>query len=236
MKKLFLGIMTATLATAALPAYGALMINNADITAGGTEYKYDLSFAELTSTNFNNDVFTKSNVEVVAAGSGTSERRFVRTVSGQTSAEFVYKFDFTNTDYRPTSLDLTDVLFVFGVNAADGQTLTGTTAYSLDGTTYNQIRTLSSSKTSNPQNPNSGPGVTTIALPTQPGVVYYKFTGSVSSGTFPQDAVHWNRMGPSDATRFIADFTVAAVPEPSAAALMLGAGALFLRRRSTSLK
>jgi hypothetical protein len=229
LKRLLLSL--AAILAASATASAALVIDDSDISGG--HYVYDLSFADLaTPTTFNNDVFSQLNVAVGIAGSGAGERRFVRTTAGTSNtAEFIYKFDFTSTSFRPVSLSLTDIVFAFGTNMPSGVNLTATTAYSTDGTNYTTVDTLTAT---NPNNPSSSLSPVAINFAGTPDVVYYRTRFTVDSGNIGQDYGQWDRMGPSDDARFVADFTV--VPEPSTAMLVLvaGAAALGFSRRRTS--
>lgn len=215
---------------APLKSQASLVITDSDINAN--HYLYDLTFNEMAnSTVFNADVFSQTRMEVVQEGDGSpnylSPDRFDN--SGYTTAEFTYKFDFSTTSYRPTSLDVYDNLTAAWPDGGPHETLTS--AYSLDGVNFTTIRTVTTVGATSFQYINSQ-GSNTIDLSTStPSVLYYKVTFVANDSTFGfgWNAAQWNRTL-SDGTPFSTDFTVAAVPEPSAGALLIGGGLALLVR------
>lgn len=209
----------------------ALVINNGDIV--GNHYVYDLTYAEMVgSTVFNNDVLSQTRSQVVQEGPGAP--RFVspdmNDNSGYTSAEFIYKFDFSTTSYLPTSLNIYDSLTAVW-DGGPHETLT--TAYSLDGVNYTTIRSLTTVGADSFEYLDSR-SANVIDLSSNPSALYYKVTYVANDSTFgfSWNGAQWNRVV-DDMTPFTADFTVASVPEPTAGALWAGAGifAMFQMRR-----
>lgn len=208
-------------------AKAALVISDGDISGG--HYIYDLTYAEMnTSAVFNNDVFSQVRMEVVQEGAGNPN--YLSPVrndnSGYTTAEFVYKFDFSTTSYRPTAVAVYDILTAVWPDGGPHETLT--TAYSLDGTNYTTIRTLSTVGATSFEFLNSN-GTTNVDLSSAPDVFYYKttFVANDLSFGFGWNGAQWNRML-SDFTPFSTDFTVTAVPEPAPIALLVMGGSLVL--------
>lgn len=208
-------------------AKAALVISDGDISSG--HYIYDLTYVEMnTSTVFDNDVLSQVRMEVVQEG--TDNPNYLSPIrsdnSGYTTAEFTYKFDFTTTSYRPTSVNVYDILT--GVWPDGGPHETLTTAYSLDGINYTPIRTLTTVGATSFVFLNSN-GTTNVDLSSMPSVFYYKttFVANDLSFGFGWNGAQWNRTL-SDFTPFSTDFTVVAVPEPGAVALLVMGGSLVL--------
>ena len=129
------------------PVYAALIITDGDITAD--QYTYSLSFADMnSSTKFDNDVFSQSNVTVFQEGSGSGQRNFVKADAGQTAASLLYKFDFSTTSYRPEFVDFTTSLFAVD-NASNTYLMEA--EYSTDGLNWNTLRVINTNTTSGNQ-------------------------------------------------------------------------------------
>lgn len=200
-------VTTAICAALASSGHAALKITNDDIT--DNKYTFSLSFDNLaTSTKFNDTIFQSNNVSVSSDGSGDNLRRFVRALGSVTTASFIYAFDFSDTDYTPTSLSLYDVTFT-----QSGTTVK--TSYSIDGmASWTTIRTT------------TGGNTATIDLSSLTGqTVYYKveFVGpNGGTSNIPNLSAQWAR-GADGSTPFKTEFTVVSnIPEPSSAILLMG--------------
>lgn len=225
----------------AIPVQAALTISNTDISGG--QYTYSLSYADMATTKFTDDVFSRStfgatpSVNTTIAGTGSGERHFVGPVTtindtNFKSASFTYKFDFSTTSFRPTALSLRDGVYLFSGNGVTAGSVT--TEYSLDNVNWTPIRTVSTLD-------GSSSGVTSISLSSMPDTVYYRVNFTATSGSFGfgSNAAQWARSASTTSPNpFVADFTVtSSIPEPSTYALLSAMAALtatgfMLRRRS----
>ena len=217
-----------------MPLQAALIINNGDIVSN--HYVYSLTYDDMSTTmsplKFENDAWSLANFSTI--NEGTAGARFVQATAGETTAELIYKFDFSATQYRPTAVSVRDIFLMwnFGEEGA-----TATSAWSLDNVTYNEISTGVTYGTDHVSKPLSMGGTDVIPL-SQPSVFYYKFTVAVNQydvdGVFtgPWNLVHWNREDSGQTYYFNTDFTVTPIPEPSVFALIgLGATGLCCFRK-----
>jgi hypothetical protein len=187
-------------------AQASLVISNSDI-AGG-HYIYDLTYEEMVAgpAVFTGDVFFTTNITWFGS--------IIRTFDSQHEggvymyAEIVYRFDFTGTDYVPTNMIVRDDLTLFNNHDPNENSLS-TTAWSTNGVDYFTLHQLTS-----PVPPDVATSLVesaSVALPSAPGVVYYRAAFTNFESGFSEDQTQWNRLDfPSDdATRcFRVDFAV----------------------------
>ncbi|MAX26970.1 MAG: hypothetical protein CMJ19_20950, partial [Phycisphaeraceae bacterium] len=64
---------------------------------------------------------------------------FISADSGASEATIIYEFDFTQTQYRPTSVDWQYALNLFGKPGPKRANVIATVAWSIDGKVYNTI-------------------------------------------------------------------------------------------------
>ena len=206
-----------------LQVQAALNINDPDISGG--HYMYNLTYSDMNnSTKFDNDVFSQLRMEVVQEG--VANPNYLSPIrsdnSGYTTAQFIYKFDFSLTSYLPTSVDIFDHQVAVWPDGGPHETLTS--SYSTDGVNYTPIRTLSTDGATSFEFLTSS-GTTTIDLSSaNTQVLYYKETFVADDLTFGfgWNGAQWNRSASDSDPTFTANFTVAAVPEPSALWLIVG--------------
>jgi hypothetical protein len=215
-------------------AGAGLAITDADIV--GRHYVYDLTYAEMASSaTFDNDVWQQSNVFVYQEP-WPAYARFVEPTRGGSSASFVYRFDFSGTDYRPTHLDLRE--YVLMVRTEDlNENSRVVTAWSTDNATYTTIQTCTT-----PVAPSSQwaayPADISEDVSGFPDAVYYRVTMQNFDGNgFSLVQTQWNRQvstsPPPDFFRV--DFTVAVPPVPEPMGLGCLALPLLARRRRRSV-
>lgn len=219
--KLTLLISLAAILAAVPPAQSALVINNSDIAAN--HYVYTLNYVDTSSsTKFNDDVFSQDQIGVVQEGGGTHFLLPAQNFNFRSTSSFTYQFDFSATDYRPTSLSLTENMTAF---ASTDPSATITSSYSINnGSTW----TVLNSVTSTGSQTGAYGGTSIIDLSGQPASVLFKVDFVANTAGFGwTNAVQWNRLSSDNNNAFNADFTVAVVPEPSSAGLA-AAGVLFL--------
>ncbi|MFA6962124.1 MAG: PEP-CTERM sorting domain-containing protein [Opitutaceae bacterium] len=206
--------------------FATLTISDADIQNG--TYYYDLTFADLSTSQFFSDVDSFSNVSV------SSEANWKYVYTTASSADFVYKFDFSGTSSRPDSVTLTGGGRVFGdstgnyfgtvsvfyrIGDAGGWTLINSVNNSFTGSTTNRGYSAA----------------TSIALTGMPDTFYYKVVYQVDTGA-ASNRYQWDRInGTTDNNFFSATFSTVAIPEPAAFAMLVGGFGLLatvgVRRR-----
>ncbi|EIP99950.1 hypothetical protein OpiT1DRAFT_04483 [Opitutaceae bacterium TAV1] len=231
------------LAMAVLPARAALTINLADITDG--TYAYSLSYNKLYPGSSNDpastpvssgiiaqDAFELNNMAQSTDYQSGSNARFgyvrARDVATATTVSLTYKFDFSSLDHSVSEVSFYDYLRLDVPTG--GCTNSAVTSYSLNGTDWTQLRSVSVSTGGTRVESRettiidfSGSGES--ALPT---VVYYRaeFTTTIA-GKMQWGAVQWAR-GDSrnpDEESFNATFTLAplgSIPEVSTLAWVFG--------------
>ncbi|CAN5780231.1 hypothetical protein BH09VER1_BH09VER1_17660 [soil metagenome] len=195
-----LPLLGATILLLASHAQAYLLINSNDIS--GTAYTYGLNFTDMTTpAKFYNDISTYSDVAIRQVGTGTAQVNSLQAQAGVTTGTAQYKFDFSNSKYRPNSMTITDsIKDVYSSTASS----TITTAYSLDGTTWTNIRSVTTVGHTTDQ---SSAGTTApISLSTLPATVYYRVTFQANTGAFLDGANQWN---PQTASGGNAPFQVA---------------------------
>lgn len=211
-------------------ARGALIISDSDIL--NNHYTYSLDYADTSSsTKFNNDVYQNDQVSVIQEGSGTHIVLPSINFNFRSSSSFTYRFDFSTTNYLPVAVAFAENFFA---GASNDPPVIISSSYSVDnGSNWVSLTSISS--------PNSGAtsytGTKSLNLGSHPETVLYKvdFIATASGFGWGNNA-QWNRLAGAEDTYFVADFTTAAVPEPSALTL-IGCSALLmviLRRRSSA--
>lgn len=225
---------------------GALTITNADVV--NNHYVYSLTYGDManyqTNNKFANDIDSSSSVVSVpnpvtvnvGSRSFIAPNMTVQDVNFK-SASFIYKYDFSLTDYAITAATVTDGIFIFtNTESAPG---TAKTEYSIDGSTWTTIRSITSTGTSQP----SSLGTTVLNLGQQTETLYYRVTFETSgAGHFGYNSswMQWNRVGETVNNPFLVDLTLTAVPEPGVAWLLVfGLGLPFgmhLRKRLASAR
>ena len=211
-------------------ALGGLVITDTDIVGG--HYVYDLTFGEMdTVTVFEADVWQRVNCTVFKEP-WQVYARFVQPTRGQHTASFVYKFDFSGTDWRPVHMDLQE--YVLLVRTEDlNEDSRVVTAWSTDDVAYTTIQTCTSPVA--PSQWANYPATMSVAVPGMPESIYYKVTmNNFDSNGFSLVQTQWNRQvstsPPPDGFRV--DFTVEKPPVPEPAVLgLLGLAMLGARRR-----
>lgn len=231
------------LAMAVLPAKATLIINPADVT--DDNYVYSLSYNKLYPGSSNNPASTPVSSGIIAQDafelhnmgqssdyqSGVNARfGYVRAadVATATTVSLTYKFDFSSLGYAVSEVSFYDYL---RLDVPTGNTTnSAVTSYSLNGTDWTQLRSVSVSTGGTRVESKettiidfSGSGES--ALPT---IVYYRaeFTTSIA-GKMQWGAVQWAR-GDSrnpDVESFNATFTLAplsSIPEASTLAWVFG--------------
>ncbi len=240
--------------------WGALTIMDADIVAGN--YKFTMLYSEIgpavspdpgsgnfghsdpATSKFNNTVFASQNMFAAADGTGAGERRFVYATNTASSAYATFKFDFSNTNYVPTSVSW-GKRFNIDPQSPNTNAVRTKIEWSYDNLNWINIFTSNDPQDSTPyrdggysQDFNPMPSV---ELTGTNSVVYYRVSFDAATGTngltptsFTGRTVQWGRLGSTNDWN-VADFTLAeapAVPEPAGIAT-LGAGfaGMLLRRR-----
>lgn len=212
----------------AVSANAALVISNTDV--ANSKYTYSLTYADLLVTavdpsqptalersgKFYNDAFSYSNVLVRNEGA----QRYVNTEYGQ-SGSFTYRFDFSNTDFRATGVSIADRIVLFN-NAATGAQIV--VEYSVNGGAWTTLSSLTRTDSVQDLNKYSTPSTISFGSTVVSTFDYrVSFVGTTTSNFSDQ----WGRAN-SGQTPFSITFDVAAIPEPSSVAALMGLGVLGL--------
>jgi hypothetical protein len=233
----WIALVAAVLCLAAQPAAATLVITNSSIVGG--HYVYDLTFNETANnTVLNADALsvTRLTCYVDNWNPGTTLHEVIAYYTNSTSAGLVYKFDFSQTNYRPSSFALREAFTLF--NNIHGHDLTlAWSGWSTDNVTWTTVTSFTT-----PQGTTYGGGtVTNYTSPalSWPSVVYYKMSMTTQpgdgDGVLTADHNQWNRIDSSNANAFRADFTMTMVPEPATCVLLatsIAACALLVRGRA----
>ena len=213
----------ATLTALLLPILGmhsmaAVIVTNGDVTGGN--YTFSLSYADLAG-GAKTDAASLVKMGLVQEGGGT---RYFGVSGADQNASLTYQWDFSSSDYRPTSVDFDSRVTFFFNNTST----TGTTQWSTNGSSWTTINTVTGTGGVVDVTPSNS-----VSLSGSPTNVYYRILFA-SDAIFGNNNVQFLRSDVGE-TRYTADFTVGAVPEPSTAMMLVaGSGicaALFLRRR-----
>ncbi|AHF94330.1 hypothetical protein OPIT5_12345 [Opitutaceae bacterium TAV5] len=226
MKTRFIQIATLLAVLMGLPAvlHAALSISDADIQDG--KYIYDLTFADMTTTSpstgqFFEDVWSWSNIAL----STEDNWKYVRAID--TSANFIYKFDFSDTNFRIEKVDIAGTGRLFGDTTGN---IVGTVSiyYSLTGNDDDwTLITSSDNKGFTGSTTNRGYNTAaSITLTELAETFWYKVVFDVEKGT-ASTRYQWNRINSTD-NPFTVTFDVAAVPEPATVALLSGLSVLLV--------
>ncbi len=135
---------------------------------------------------------------------------FISADSGASEATIVYEFDFTQTQYRPTSVDWQYALNLFGKPGPNRAKVIATVAWSLDGKIYNTITQESNDpEYILPRGIKSVPNGKTIKFEHTPDKVYYRvqFKTDKPEEKFQGAQAQWNRSG-TNAKMFHARFNL----------------------------
>lgn len=214
---------TSLLATSAVLQAGLTIVNSSIV---NDKYLYNLNYDKLDGLQFLNDVESYSNVVSRTEGNW----RYVYATD--TSANFVYKFDFSQTDFRPESVTISGGGYLFGDNTGNfagtvsiyyriGESATGNPddGYVLLTSANN---TFTGSTTS--RSYNGGVQLSFSALSSLPETFYYKVVFNVTKGAV-SNRYQWDRLNISTAgtnSGFTASFDMIAIPEPAAITLAFG--------------
>lgn len=216
----------------AVPIHADVIVQDASV--AGDHYVYTLDFDDLaTNTKFEDDKYGKTSVRVI--DDQVNGVRAVAAWGGNAAnlqSEIIYKFDFTQSQYRPTAVSFTDSVSLLASNNPNkDDDLTVTISYSTDGSTWMDLRIVESE-------PNFllSQDTTTVSL-SSPNAVYYKVhiapNGGDGDGIISHDSANqWNRQKSDESIDpFTADFTLA-IPEPGSLMLSVaGLGLMVFRRR-----
>lgn len=202
-------------------AQAAVVVTNSEIT-GGTSYSFNLTGNDL---NLANPSPLKGAYEAATSYnmSYASDEwaRWIGCDVGQTNAILNMCWDFSQSDYRPTSVNLYNNLFI-----ANGPS-TMQLRWSTNGTSWTNFESLTW--------PGSGvvtySGTDTITLGS-PNKFYMQVAGIATTppdgNVFKDQGDQWARVGiDSPDTAFSAAFTMAAVPEPATAVMLALSLAVF---------
>lgn len=204
----------------AVTGNAALVISNTDIS--NDQYSYSLTFSDLLSsgTTFYDEVFSHSGVTVI----NESTQRYISTGTTSSSGSFTYRFDFSTTDYRPTEVSIADRVTLFNNAPSGAQILV---EYRINDGAWVTLSSLTQNGSVQDLNKYSSPWV--VSFDSLGGSVASTFDYRVSfvgtSTTNVSD--QWGRSSSSQ-TPLSITFDVAAIPEPSTAAALMGLGALGL--------
>lgn len=152
-------------------------------------YIYDMNYADMeqSSSVFDADVNSQLNVET--ENDPYSTNHYLKCLNGYTEANFVLKFDFSESTWNPTQVQLRDKLTLF--NSLGNQDCNMVTQYSTDGINYITINSAVSPAigTSNTQTQDI-----LIDLPTDTNAFYYRMQINALTGSFYHADNQWNRI------------------------------------------
>lgn len=209
--------------------WGALVVQDSDIADG--HFTYDLTYDEMPATT-ENPTTVAAFAEPLESTNNllfeqTGDIRFLdaNNVSGTESdpatAGFTFKFNFSESGYRPTQLDLRDVIKLFPTN----ENAQATVEYSVDGDSWTLLR---SQVTGDEQD-----AVQEYSIPlSQVDAVWYRVTFTAlgdDNYDLRRPNNQWNRIDSND-PYFLADFAVTPIPEPGSFVLF-GMGVLIVLTR-----
>ncbi|GEM_PF-1695859 len=175
-----------------------------------TYYDYYLSASDMISAKtFPADAISVQNA-TMHKHKGTL---FVSADHGTNHASITYEFDFTNTKYRPTSVDWRYVFNMFGKPGPKMPATIATAAWSTDGKQFSTITTVSNDPDFTPPRGNVLNGKT-VKFDHTPDKVYYRveFKTVDPNQTFKGDQAQWNRTG-TNAKIFHARFKLTALAD-----------------------
>lgn len=247
--RLLVGIITAS--TVIASATAALVIHSTDVV--DDKYSYSLNYNKMYDVNgtvtnvIANDAWELNNMKFNRDTVSGSYRAYLQVDSigtGSSFASVTYKFDFSDLGYAASSMTVYDYLRLDAPGSSSGKTYSATSYYSIDGTNWIQIRSVSTS---------SGTGVdgaaakatttidfTTLGLSELPATIYYKAEYTSVGGTFSAgNNAQWARS--SNATEaaaaedtFAVSFNLTQIPEASTLAwtfVLSGIGVVVILRR-----
>lgn len=140
-----------------------VVVKSAEIAKG--HYTYTLTNEDLAHGKWNRDVANRRNMD----RAGDSSAQYVTAQTGKGAGEFLYIFDFSESGYRPTILNVQDRLEP-ALDAAGQVTGRASILYSVDGITYQPIRSLAGHVDRDYKSSVTTP----LALPANTDKVYYK--------------------------------------------------------------
>ena len=205
-----------------------LTITPADIQLDvqGYYYTYELYFSDLqtTSTKFEDDVYTRTNVDIhktpPAILPALPNPRWISATAGEASAQFVYLYDFTNVlidisgkDYYLSinSVELRDKLALAN-NTLLTEKTTVTTEWSIDGLQYHPFTSSSTPASTTPQ---VTIGDDTIITAGYNQVFYYRVTFTNTDGDgFDADLNQWSYLAWKQTDYFRAMFRLKLIQAP----------------------
>ena len=208
----------AGLLTLAAQSQAALIISNADISSG--HYVYNLTKTEMDTTQFWEDWHSSNNIYRLQEGAGLTA---IAAYSWNALSMYItYKFDFSTTDYRPTSANFTSYIQFFDTG------MTFSSQVSANGTDWYVLDPASGDSRANTL-PVTAATVNAAEFPDQ---LYYQIEIKTNNGEgFPWIQAQWNRVtSDTDPNTFTADFTVVPVPEVASLGL-LGLGGMLMMAR-----
>lgn len=205
----------------------AVAVTNGDIV--GNTYNFSILGSQLQPENLNGSSVSYSNFQNVIEGGGTT---YLAGISGSTSASFVIGWDFSGSEYTPTSASLSN----YFVMIANSSTAIGTLAWSVDNFNWTDFRSVTQDA-GQTQGYLGTDVIDLTGLVEAPTAFYMRMTYTANTGTFNYAQNEWGRVDNGANTAFSASFAV--VPEPSTYALLglslvgMAIGMRFGKRKSS---
>lgn len=231
MKSLQLTLTALALLTANTVHAGPLVISENQISAN--QFTYTKVNSGATFTNPLEDALisaSQQNVDFFNEGGGSNYTSYERAFGGVTSAQFILGYDFSTSNYQPTAVTVLDKFLIFE-NDNPNVSVTLTSDWSVDGVTWINIKTLSTTGIGGQVFDYSS---NNVSLPGDVASFFYRYTATATEGSFLTNALQWGRTELGQ-TMFAADFTVVAVPEPSTIFMALcGIASIALLRRGSA--
>ncbi|WP_309400801.1 hypothetical protein [Cerasicoccus maritimus] len=175
---------------------GEIKISNGDV-LNGNSYKYYLTYVDMDSGQFEADVYYTENVVCkTQLGTGfVSAEPYDENNNPVSSAQLIYKFNFSESGYYPSSVTWQNHLTLFSPVSLGSNRFIATSEWSLDGVHYfplSEVETIVGQKVE------VGEVHEDISLPDHTLFVYYRvrfeaFDENGGRGQFIGDSAQWNR-------------------------------------------